>query len=240
MENNTLFHTVLLSLGYDVYLVGARVFSNGAFLGLCHCLNIVTIADQRYVVEVGYGTNQPLAPLKLYEGETQLHIGSASVRLRSDSIAPGVKRDEKVWILEHRRDDTSQWITSYCFFSEWELLLEDVAVINYWPQKHPASVFMNNVLCLRATTEDEKDGFYTGIQHGESDCALGEIDGMLILFGNSFKWRRKGETTLKKQLDTELERMEVLKNYFGITLSEGDQRAIRGTYTELKGHEALV
>ncbi|VUC27353.1 unnamed protein product [Clonostachys rosea] len=236
MENNTLFHTVLLSIGFDVYLVGGRVFENGRLGGMAHCLNIVTIDGERYAVDVGYGPNEPIHPLKIVDREIQPHIGPASVRLRFDAVPGGLKRDQKVWIFELRQTDESEWVPCYCF-TDMEFLPEDFAVMNHWPQKDPRSIFVQKLLCVRFTSEGQTfpnlDEALSKEPWSNAATTGQKVNGTLILVGDNFKWRVDGVKVFEKQLSSEEERIMVLERYFGMRLTESEKEAIKGTATAL-------
>lgn len=236
MENNTLFHTVLLSIGFDVYIVGGRVFEAHRLTGLSHCLNVITLpSGDRYAVDVGFGPNETVQPVKLEHGLVQPHISPASVRLRFDTIPQGLKRrgDNKVWIYEHRARDDEEWTPTICF-TELEFLPQDLAVMNHSPQKDPRSIFTQRLLCVRFTLDSETvpvpEGQDAGQQsNGHSHASSGKINGTLILDGNKLKWRRHGEKVFEITLSSEAERIDALERWYGITLSQGDKEAIRGT-----------
>lgn len=244
MENNTLFHTVLLSLGFDVYLAGARVFDEGRYAGFSHCLNIVTLIasaeggegqGDRYIVDVGFGANEPVRPLKLEPDTVQYHTAPASARLRFAPIAQGVKRssDNKLWIYEHRYRDEEPWAPVYCF-SDIEFLPEDLAIMNLWPQKDPRSLFTWKLMCVRFTLDTETIAIPGGGAESSPEESIkrdgpGEINGALILDGANLKWRRNGDKVFEVTFSSEAERLQGLERYFGIVLSRGDSEAIRGT-----------
>jgi arylamine N-acetyltransferase len=241
MENNTLFHTVLYSLGFDVYMIGARVFEAGSLTGLTHCLNIVTLpSGDRYAVDTGFGPNETVQPVKLEHGLVQPHISPASVRLRYDLLPQGLKRrgDNKVWIYEHRVNDDEAWTPAICF-TELEFLPQDIAAMNYSPQKDPRSIFLQRVLCIRFTLDSETipiperqegngtDGQLTNNTSLKSGS--GKVNGTLILDGDKIKWRRHGEKVFEMTLSSDAERLDALERWYGIILPQGDKEAIHGT-----------
>lgn len=236
MENNTLFHVVLLSLGFDVYFAGARVFNDGKYLGLAHCLNIVTIDDDTYTVDVGFGPNEPVTPLKLADGIIYPHIEPAWVRFRADTIPQNLNQRQKFWIYELKECEGAEWVPMYSF-SEMEFLPEDLAVLNYWPQKDRASLFTQSILCTRFTWDTEsfavgdKDPIVRRVATQETGEA---ITGALILFNDSVKWRKNGEKVVEKKFSNEKERLSVLEECFAITIPDEDKVAILGTTLEIK------
>ncbi|KAF4548404.1 Hypothetical protein D9617_28g065100 [Elsinoe fawcettii] len=108
MENNTFFGTVLRSLGFDVMACGGRVTdvaaamkphaksSSVSFRSWGHMVNIVTIADERYLIDVGFGNNAPTFAVPLMDGFTSLNTGNENggsyLRLTREHIPDNTHR----------------------------------------------------------------------------------------------------------------------------------------------------
>ncbi|KAH7028881.1 uncharacterized protein B0I36DRAFT_324714 [Microdochium trichocladiopsis] len=259
MEVNSFFHTVLLSLGFDVYLAGARVWSptEKRYSGFSHCVNIVTISGVRYLVDVAFGGNVAIAPLPLPDfefaeegaGPTHEHIPPARMRVVRAPISQGLSRargHNLGWVYqikydyEAEKDDEDKWITQYMFVDT-EFLLEDIVVCNMFPAFNKNTFFTHKVLCVRFTTDLEvgpgRDGDEGRFPGRASTKAVqeGKIDGNLMLWGDLFKWRRNGETVLERKIESDVDRLDILKKYFGIELDEEDVRGIVGTAGALGG-----
>ncbi|KAM3416434.1 hypothetical protein BST61_g8029 [Cercospora zeina] len=96
MELNCLFSVVLRTLGFRLYSTSGRVSTAASpdadnsspdevhFLGFAHHLNIVTIQNVRYHVDVAFGGRGPTRPLPLeHNGTVHLNIRpTQEVRLR--------------------------------------------------------------------------------------------------------------------------------------------------------------
>ena len=240
MENNSLFHVVLASLNFDVYMVGSRVYDrdSGTFSGLTHCLNIVTMGADRYTVDVGFGSNMPHRPCKMESELVQDHIQPGQMRLRWDFL-PGSRREAgRVWYYEHRQSPEDEWAIQYCFIDA-EFLPQDVRSANLAPSTSPTSIFRKTVMCVRFTSEAEIDAegqlkAVEGTAESSSERPLPrEINGALVLFNDTLKWRRNGEKEMEKVLRSESERIDALQRYFGIRFDRKDQEAIKGTGTEI-------
>lgn len=218
MENNSLFHVVLVSLGFDVYMAGARVHESDetGYGGTTHCLNIITIGGVRHVADVGFGPNGPIHPYILDPNLEQAHIAPARIRYRQGQLPGTTNKAGLVWIYEQRQTD--DWVPMYCF-ADIEILLADVKTMNLAPSTSRTSIFQKMIMCVR---------FTAGTLQPQVD---GGIDGVVIL-GASLKWRRHGKE--EKQFAAERERIEALEEYFGIVLDSKDQAAIQGTATALK------
>ncbi|KAI0108782.1 arylamine N-acetyltransferase 3 [Hypoxylon sp. NC0597] len=243
MENNSLFHTVLLSLGYNVFMAGARVYDKETdkYGGFSHCVNIIILGETKFLVDVGFGANGPVTPFPLKHDAPERHIKTSAVRIRivHESIPQAVDQSQKVWILQQRlREGPSghpdgEWTPLYCFV-DFEFLLEDIRGMNLSPWKSPSSWFTQKIVLSRFTTDTEEDGAEGPGASSETAIDEGEIDGALILFQDTLKWRRDGETKFEIKLQNEKHRVEALRKYFGIELDVEDREAIRGTVSELR------
>ncbi|OTB11215.1 hypothetical protein K445DRAFT_322209 [Daldinia sp. EC12] len=235
MEANSLFHTVLLSLGFQVYMAGARVYSKniGKYGGFSHCVNIVIIGNDRYMVDVGFGANGPTAPAPLHHNEPRVHIEGTDALMRfvREPIPQQVDQGQKVWIYQHQISSGAEWIPMYCFV-DIEFLLEDIRGMNLSPWKSPSSWFTQKVVLSRFTTNAEGDVDEPAFMSDKA-VAEGKIDGALILFQDTLKWRREGQTVQIAKFETEEQRLDAMKKYFGIEFDEEDREAIRGTTSEL-------
>ncbi|UPL02864.1 hypothetical protein LCI18_013798 [Fusarium solani-melongenae] len=240
MENNTFFHVVLRSLGYTVYMVGARPHDRASsrYGGLTHCLNIVIIDGMRYAIDVCFGSRVPILPLKLQDGDIQRHSEPGQMRVRYDSIPQALCQDQKLWIYEHRKDAQAAWIPQYCF-AEFELLYDDINCINWAPAKSGSSFFTQRVVAVKFTAENE---VYHSDNTAESnndkaevgtETNIGYIDGALIVDGHLFKWRKRGVVVWEQELTCEAERVHVLHKYFGISLAVQDIKSIEGSVAEI-------
>ncbi|KAK8087626.1 hypothetical protein PG997_002587 [Apiospora hydei] len=252
MEVNSFFHTVLRSLGYNVYLAGARVFSpeTRRYGGFSHCVNIVTLLGddgvlQKYMVDVAFGANESAQPLPLTTNLVHTQIAPAQMRLVHEAIPQHLNQDAKCWIYQQRVRADAEWTPAYCFV-DFEFIPEDIAGMNLSPWKSPSSFFHQKVLVVRFTTDLEKlvpfEAEGSSVEDGEEGpgspdetaVSEGALDGAIILDHDKLKWRRNGETKLEVILKTDAERVEALRRYFGIVFDEEDLVAIKGTKGEIK------
>ncbi|KAI1843434.1 hypothetical protein JX265_013316 [Neoarthrinium moseri] len=230
MEVNTLFHTLLLSLGFDVSMAGARVYDPGRqrYGGFSHCVNIVTVAGVQYMVDVAFGANGPTRPVPMEPGHEGVHIEPASVRLVNEPIPQNLNQRSKVWIYQHRINEHADWVPMYCFV-DLEFIPEDIRAMNLSPWKSPTSFFTQKIIVTRFTTAAEDISSPSpGVPNEAAvlDCG---IDGALIVDHDKFKWRRNGVTVLERTFDSDDERLDYLRRYFGIELADEDADAIAGT-----------
>lgn len=235
MENNSLFHNVLLSMGFDCYLAAGRVWAGERWTGWGHLINVVIIDDIKYLCDVGFGSNEPTQPLPLQHGSIRIQISPSETRLVFETIEQNLS-DSKLWICQFRVNAESEWSKMYCF-TETEILPTDIPGLNYSPWVSRSSYFTQNVICVRFTTNKETDG--NGLPDAEA-IDNGEIDGTLIIDNNRLKWRRHGKNMLDADLISEYERVKALERFWGIELDVEDREAITGTVGALKTKERMM
>lgn len=96
----------------------------------------------------------------------------------------------------------------------------DFRILNFWTSG--ASSFQSAlqlvVLFLRRTGKDGKE----------------EIYGKRMLSGNVVKENLGGKTAVVEVCESEEQRVEALRKWFGITLSQEEKEGVRGWQTEIK------
>lgn len=78
------------------------------------------------------------------------------------------------------------------------------------------SPFLNKLICTRTILDNV------------------EVVGVLMLHDNELKYRCGGQTDLLKTFGIEQKRVDALKEWFGIFLTDEEERGIEGLVTELK------
>lgn len=187
-------------------------------------VNIVTIDATKYLVDVSFGSLGPTYPLALADGKICDGIRPQSLRLLWTNIPQHTDPSQRLWVYQHRKDNDSPWTFAYCF-TELEFLPQDYEVMNLMTSTNRKSFFTYRVMCVKTILEDE------------------EVVGTLILFENEIKRQVKGQTEILMTCETEQQRVEGLKKWFGISLTDDEQQGILGTVTQLKleeGKEASV
>ncbi|KAK3068564.1 hypothetical protein LTR53_013764 [Teratosphaeriaceae sp. CCFEE 6253] len=232
MEANHFFHTVLLSLGFDVYMAGSRIHrAAGTYGGWTHVVNLVRIAGTRYLLDGGFGPQGPSRPLPVIAGETQIQIAPVQMRVVSEPLPQMLDRTQRVWIYQHRHDEEGDWKPMYCF-TDLEFLPEDIVSMNFAPWQNPQTFFTHKVVAVRFTTSresEERPG-----SPGE-EALEGEVDGTLTLNQDVLKWRRRGRKVVEWKFATDGQRVEALEQYFGVVLAAEDREAIVGSAAEVGG-----
>ncbi|KAM0690255.1 hypothetical protein Q7P36_009022 [Cladosporium allicinum] len=223
MENNLFFGTLLRTLGFSVMSTGGRVNTAVApsgdigpeerYTGWSHMVNIVTIQEKRYMVDVGFGTGQATHPLPLVDREPTLNVRpNQQVRLRWDAISQAENKDAKLWIFERQDKADGPWIPTYCFPDSVEYLPADYAVMSYFTSTNRMSFFTYKLIVAKFVLDEA----------GE------EIIGTVVLFGDKAHKRILGEKEELGTFENEDERVKALEQHFNLRLSEAQKAGIKG------------
>ncbi|KAF2434619.1 arylamine N-acetyltransferase 1 [Tothia fuscella] len=226
MELNTLFNTLLRSINFTLYATGCRVHDGRDFNGWDHMINIVTIADSRYIVDVGFGSNYvAIQPIRLIHDTTTggiPNVKPAACRLVFKAVEGGTNKYQKLWCYQHRVDEGEEFRDMFCF-SDVEFRARDFEVMNYWTSTSPKVIFTQKVICNKMI-----------LGHKEGDAnAEGEIVGTLTLT-DDLKKRVGAKTEKLKEFESEGERLKALEEHFAISFSEVEKDAIKGTAQEIR------
>lgn len=181
-------------------------------------VNIIRIGNDRYHVDVGFGSNGPTRPLQLDRSSAVYRdIYPSSVRLQWRNIDANTDANQRLWVYEHRQDDQSDFQQMYCF-TELEFLPADYNLMNYYTSTSPKTFFTQLVVCEKKELGGETNE---------------EIVGQIIL-GKSVKWRIRGQKYREEQFESEDDRVKALDVVFGIKLSQLDRESIHGLVSEIK------
>ncbi|KAH8804480.1 putative N-acetyltransferase family protein [Xylogone sp. PMI_703] len=235
MEINTFFAAILRGLKFDVTSAGGRVsnvikqgrsnidLSNLEFGSLSHMVNIVAIGSEKYSVDCAFGNNGPTLPIPLQDGFTSQNTGDSSggtqLCLKREHLPNTIHRtdDQLLWIYNIRYGPTQPWVPCYCF-GELEFHPNDFRAMNYFTSTSPTSIFTQKVVCMRFLIDKD------------TAAVLGD----LTLFETVVKERKYEKSTVLVELKSEQERVEALKKYFDIDLSEAERNGINGTASMIK------
>ncbi|KAL4937939.1 hypothetical protein BDV06DRAFT_232221 [Aspergillus oleicola] len=241
MENTNLLYGVLRSLGYEVYPVAGRVSKSVGdpsvtgrdvrFGGLGHMVLIVTIEGEKYMVDVGFGNNNPTTPLPLKESIPRTNHPGTSMRLVKEPLPEAVDQSQKFWLYQvvHAEVNSpgmgqlTRWHTMYAF-SEVETLPQDFAIMNVNTSQTPSSWFTQTVVCVQHIFDDD--------ERYDEEGGLRPV-GMYVLSGREVKRRVGGISNVEQKLECEADRVEALKKWFGVELADHEVAGIRGMGSEL-------
>ncbi|OBT69237.1 hypothetical protein VE03_01988 [Pseudogymnoascus sp. 23342-1-I1] len=217
MENNALFAALLRTLGYRIRSCGARTYNGKEFGGWSHHVILVTIGNEVFITDVGYGTNNIVVPLSLQkEGEVVNAIHQETIRIIRTGLDGNEDPDQKVWVFQHRLNPDNSWRNCYCF-TELEFWPEDFEVMNLSTSQSPKRFFTQRAFCTRMILDES----------GKN------IVGRLTL-ETQVKRSVGGQSEVLKEFTTEDDRLAALKEFFDIELSRSDASAIIGTVAEIK------
>jgi len=140
-EQNTLFQAVLETLGYAVTALAARVRAGAAAIRpRTHMLLVVELSLVRYLVDVGFGGDGPLHPLRLEPGR-ETWVGATGHRLREEA---------GTWVLEGHAGEA--WTDLYAFTLEPQHAV-DFVMANHFTSTFSASPFLNSLTVQRSFPE---------------------------------------------------------------------------------------
>ncbi|KAL2005764.1 hypothetical protein VTN00DRAFT_10257 [Thermoascus crustaceus] len=181
-----------------------------------HMVLIVTIGENKYMVDVGFGPLCATRPLLLKEDGIIASIFPAEMRLVKDSISEFIDKSQKVWIYQVRFSPESAWLPGYCF-SEVEFLPQDFAIMNLNTSTSRSSFFTYKVIAVRMILNEEED----------------DTVGQYVLSENQVKRRINGNTEILETLQTETDRVNALAKWFDMHLRPEEVQAIRGMVSEI-------
>lgn len=142
--------------------------------------------------------------------------------------------------LEQEGD--SVWEAQYAF-STLEFLPQDFEIMNLYTSTSPRIWFTQKIVCTRFLLEGEDGSCLpdeTTVQEGdeaekEKWLIDGKIVGQMILNQDVVKRRISDRSEVVEEIKTEEERARALEKWFGIRLTEGEKRGIRGMVSQLSG-----
>jgi arylamine N-acetyltransferase len=184
-----------------------------------HMVNIVTIEDQKYLVDVGFGSNNPhfLIPLKHGVVRESPFCFKAS-RERIPDLS-STNAGQELWVYEYWHIGLKRFMPGYCF-TEAEFTPADFEVMNLWTSTSRTSFFTYTVLCTKMILGEDEQPFPTIVGH-------------ITLVGDKVKQVLEGESEVLVTLSSERDRIRALKKHLDIILSEAEKNGIRGMVTEL-------
>lgn len=173
-------------------------------------MNVVTLADQTtYMVDVGYGGDGPTNPLPLAAGVVTPNTGTQEMRLLYGNMPGLTHRQKNLWTYQFRNATDQPWKSGYAFY-EIEFYQRDFEVMNFYTSQNRSCFLTYHLLVIKFLQRE------------------GKVYGKIILDQNKVKENVGGKNILIKICETEEERVKVLHDYFGISLTRDEKCAIRG------------
>ncbi len=175
------------------------------------------------MLDVAFGGDGATRPLPLIPGVITPNLGSQEIRLIYDSIPQQVDQTKKLWIYQYRNSVEQEW-NSFYVFSEFEFLASDFEVMNFYTSQSTGETNFQTrrVLVIR---------FLRGIDEQGNEKIIGKV----MLVDGEVKRNDGGKTSVFRVCRTEGERIDALREEFGITLTEEERSGVKGRNVELLG-----
>jgi hypothetical protein len=197
------------------------------------------------MVDVGFGGDGASKPLPLIEGHITRNIGTQDIRLVRDFIPSQTERtpERKLWIYQYRNNIEKPWNSFYAFSDLVEFLPADYHIMYVpYPSWSNTSAEPSTHLFRNWYTGSCPESFQTFtalvvmfLRRPNQDApGKEEIYGKRMLVNGVVKENLGGKTTVVQECSTEAERVEALKGWFGIELTDEEITSIQGWHTELK------
>ncbi|MBX9753407.1 MAG: arylamine N-acetyltransferase [Pseudomonadaceae bacterium] len=144
-EINSLFARLLLSFGYRVSLLGARVrwglASDASKTMLSHLLLRVELSQGSFIVDSGFGGPTPPCAMPL---EGRAGLTDCPYQL----LAPGQVGE----LYQLQALQNGQWQTMYQFDLQPQAWVDHISR-SWYTSTHPDSIFLNTLMCARSSGE---------------------------------------------------------------------------------------
>ncbi|KAL8389031.1 hypothetical protein RB595_008845 [Gaeumannomyces hyphopodioides] len=231
MEQNSFLATALRSLGYEVRNCAGRVAramspytevrknQSTTYDSWNHMLNLVRLDDEWWVVDAGMGAMGPNIPFPLRDGFETVSVAPRLIRLQHRPIAETYTPADssvgppKLWCYdvcyEPVEGAEKSWVPVYCF-TETEFLPQDFEAMSWFTSTNPRSFFTRYVTCTKMVMGEDKKG----------------IVGNVTLFKDAVRETIGARRKVIKECKTEEERVQALKDIFGVDLTPEEKQGI--------------
>lgn len=144
-ELNTLFHTFLNAIGFDNYIISARIFDSEKYGPEFDHMAIIVNLGEQYLVDVGYG-DLILQPILLHNEDVQ------EDRFKSYKIK---SLGNDTFTLSQSLKGKNDFAVKYSF-TNIPRSIHDFEEQNQWKQQSPDSHFVKNRICTLPTSDGRK------------------------------------------------------------------------------------
>jgi N-hydroxyarylamine O-acetyltransferase len=141
-EQNTLFGTILASVGFEVATLEARVRVNAtAVRPRTHMVLAVTIEGREWLADVGFGGEGPIEPVPM-DGTESEPVAGLTYRVVSDGA---------LQVLQMRGGlQPDVWVDQYAFLRQ-AVHAVDFEMANWFTSTYPQSPFVRTLTAQRST-----------------------------------------------------------------------------------------
>ncbi|MFZ3528998.1 arylamine N-acetyltransferase [Vibrio harveyi] len=161
-ELNALFFNVLKTIGFDARPLLGRVHLSGTPSGRTHQFTLVTMGEDKWIVDVGFGSNTPRAPLPFVLNQ-DIHTDLQTFRFIEHELVGYMLQVQSY-------DDPEQWIDLYSLDFE-HVFDGDIVCGNHYTSTSPNSHFTSSRVAALATDS----GIITLFNHSLKYRANGEV-----------------------------------------------------------------
>ncbi|ELV8773323.1 arylamine N-acetyltransferase family protein [Vibrio harveyi] len=161
-ELNALLLNVLKTIGFDARPLLGRVHLSGTPSGRTHQFTLVTMGEDKWIVDVGFGSNTPRAPLPFVLNQ-DIHTDLQTFRFIEHELVGYMLQVQSY-------DDSEQWIDLYSLDFE-HVFDGDIVCGNHYTSTSPNSHFTSNRVAALATDS----GIITLFNHSLKYRANGEV-----------------------------------------------------------------
>ncbi|HDM8145454.1 TPA: arylamine N-acetyltransferase [Vibrio harveyi] len=141
-ELNALLFNVLKTIGFDARPLLGRVHLSGTPSGRTHQFTLVTMGEDKWIVDVGFGSNTPRAPLPFVLNQ-DIHTDLQTFRF--------IEHEWVGYMLQVQSyDDPEQWIDLYSLDFE-HVFDGDIVCGNHYTSTSPNSHFTSSRVAALAT-----------------------------------------------------------------------------------------
>ncbi|CAK6711762.1 conserved hypothetical protein [Vibrio harveyi] len=161
-ELNALLLNVLKTIGFDARPLLGRVHLSGTPSGRTHQFTLVTMGEGKWIVDVGFGSNTPRAPLPFVLNQ-DIHTDFQTFRFIEHELVGYMLQVQSY-------DDPEQWIDLYSLDFE-HVFDGDIGCGNHYTSTSPNSHFTSSRVAALATDS----GIITLFNHSLKYRANGEV-----------------------------------------------------------------
>lgn len=180
-DSGVIIKEILDTYGYQYKRVLAYV-SPAQSSGGTHLIFVITVGENEWILDVGFGARGPRSLLKLHDGFE--HVDSfLSSRVREDPTHPSTHQ----WTIEINENSTG-WEAIYAF-NNVAITDQDIEMAYFFTAKHPSSLLKKHSVCSIPIAKGRisfKDGEFTFLTASGRKTVKPAADEMTAMFRKYF------------------------------------------------------